>query len=64
MKSKINLIIDLLMLVFFAVTGYSAFDGHMRGVHNFAGSVLIVLIAIHIVLHYKILIGMIKNIIN
>ena len=85
-KSKINYLIDLLMLIsfvinsitgliifFFLPTGvkrgsYQVFLGIIKqnwvDVHNWSGLLLILLVAIHLILHWKWIVSMTKSLIR
>jgi|GEM_PF-2262491 len=57
---KLNLLVDLLMLVFFIATAFFAFTKDFRN-HIQIGEIFIGLIAIHILLHAKVLFYSLKN---
>lgn len=68
-KAKTYFWIDILMLIFFiivAITGIAIFidvrGGNLRTIHNYSGLVLIIIMAIHFILHYKWVISLGKSI--
>ena len=50
-KTIINYIVDILMLVEFVITSLTAFT--RSRLHNSAGAIFIILVIIHILLHWK-----------
>jgi len=84
-KSKINYVIDILMLIFFIINaitgliiffflptgvkkgGYQEFLGIIKhnwaDVHNWSGLLLLLLVAIHLILHWKWIVSMTKSLI-
>lgn len=60
-KSKVNYVVDFMMFVFFILTSIAIFTRGFRGIHDFAGKVLVALIMIHLILHWNTIVCLTKN---
>lgn len=61
-KNKLNYYIDFLLLIIFIVNIVTAFNRPWIGIHKATGNLIIILVAIHLLLHWRWMTYMTKNI--
>jgi len=61
MKPVINYVLDILMLIAFVITALTSLVIKNRELHNLFGKIFIALVIFHILLHWKWIFSMTKN---